>query len=383
MNKMPPLSADFDIPGNGHFPYAYDAVAVQDTKGAAFVVEYANNRSSHMMQYNFTLQQQIGETDLVSVGYVGSRGNNLASLLQYNTPFAFYNGRSLEIPTESQLIAQYGATQPNPKFSDINYFGPAGDSWYNSLQVSYQRRLTGGLQTQLSYTLAKNISNSDQSQTSNAVNTGTSSGKYAWDQRASKSLSAYHIKNTLTASYSYDLPFGSGMSGVLGKVLSGWQTTGVLSMRSGHPGTISVGVLTALDRIGVPFRSPNTNPNFTGKLVLGTPSDGQAKYFDRNAFQYNTATGLGARELGNLGRNTLIGPGSITWNPGLFKSFALTEQTNLEFRTEFFNALNRPNYSFPAASLANASGTATGTAGNISSTTTTSRQIQFALKLTW
>jgi hypothetical protein len=336
-----------------------------------------------MLQYNFTIQQQIGQADLVSVGYAGSRGNNLVGILQYNTPFAFYNGRSYEIPTNAQLISQYGATQPNNKFSDINYFGPFGDSWYSSLQVSYQRRFAAGLQTQLSYTFGKTTSTNDTAQAANPVNTGSSSGLYAWDRRTMKGLSGYHIKNSLTLNYSYDLPLGRGTSGVASKMLSGWRTTGVLSLRSGHPGTVSTGLPTALNDINVPGRVPNTNPSFTGKLVLGTPSDGQGKYFDRNAFQYNTATGLGARELGNLGRNTLIGPGSITWNPGLFKSFVITERTNLEFRTEFFNALNRPNYSFPAATLTNASGTPSGTAGNISSTVTTSRQIQFALKLNW
>ena len=198
-----------------------------------------------------------------------------------------------------------------------------------------------------------------------------------------KAISGYNIKNTLNVSYSYDLPFGRGTSGMLSKVLSGWRTTGVLKMHSGHAGTISISVPTALSNIGVPTRSPNTNPDFTGKIVLGTPSEGQAKYFDVNAFQYNVATGLGARELGNLGRNTLIGPGSITWDPALFKSIRLTERTNLEFRTEMFNLLNRPNYSFPAANLANGSGTLSGSAGNITSTVGVSRQIQFALKLAW
>jgi hypothetical protein len=154
-------------------------------------------------------------------------------------------------------------------------------------------------------------------------------------------------------------------------------------MHSGHPGTVSLSVPAVLTAVGVKVRQPNLNPAFTGDIVLGTPSDGKAKYFDINAFQYNTATGLGARELGNLGRNTLIGPGSITWNPGLFKSVNLTERTKIEFRTEFFNALNRPNYSFPAVSLANASGTLSGAAGNITSTTGSARQIQFALKLSF
>lgn len=380
MPNAPPLAFDFDIPATGHFPNARDEIAGQSSAGVAFVLEYWNNKSPHMMQYNFTIQQQIGASNMVSVGYVGSRGNNLVGIKAYNTPFAVYNGRSLEVPTEQELIAKYGTTQPNTNYTDIHYFAPFADSWYNSLQVSYQRRFAVGLQAQLSYTLSKTLSTSDVSQQSYVLGPGSATGKYSWDNRAQKGLSGYDIRNSLVVNYSYDLPFGRGMSGVLGKVLSGWQTTGILTMRSGHPATISVAVPTALSNIGVRSRSPNTNPNFTRKLILGTPSDGQAKYFDRDAFQYNVATGLGARELGNLGRNTLIGPGLITWNPALFKNITLKEPMNLNFRMEMFNALNRPNYSFPAVSLAGATGIPTGTAGDITSTVTSARQIQFALK---
>jgi hypothetical protein len=348
-----------------------------------------------MMQYNFTIQQQIGNADVASIGTAGSRGMNLVGFGDYNTPYAFYNGRSFEFPTEAQLIAQYGHTNPNDHFSDINYFGPFGDSWYNSLQISYQRRFSQGLQAGLSYTWGKTTSTSDTAQTANPVNSGSSAGKYAWDRDAQKALSGYNIARSLNINYSYDIPTGNGMSGVLGKVLSGWRTTGIISYRSGHPGQITTGNPSALANIEVPGRVPIVNEKYDwSNFILGTPSDGAAKYFDFSSancagsgltatscpFIFNPATGMSVRELGNLGRNTLIGPNSINWNPALFKNIQLSERTNLEFRTEMFNVLNRPNYSFPNASLSNASGTLTTTAGDITSAAE-ARRIQFALKL--
>jgi carboxypeptidase family protein len=409
MDRNPPLAFDFSITGTGHFPDAFSEIAGQTTLGPAFVVEYWNNKSPHVIQYNMTVQQQLGAADVVSVGFAGSRGMNLLSVLQYNTPQgAFYNGRSLQIPTSAELIAQFGSTQPNTNYSDINYAGPAGDSWYNSLQISYQRRFAAGLQTQVSYTFQKNLSTSDSGTTANQVNVGSTSGRYAWDLRTNKGLSGYDIKNTLNINYSYDLPLARGTRGIAGRLLSGWRTTGVLAMHSGHPGDISIGVPTgtnSLNTIRVPTRHPNTNPNFSGKLILGTPSDcNQCKYFDPSAFIFtNCATGaagtptgpgtngimtpdcIGLRELGNLGRNTLVGPGSISWNPALAKNIPITEHQTLEFRMEMFNALNRANYSFPAVSLATAAGASlagpAGTAGRITTTNSSARQIQFALKL--
>jgi hypothetical protein len=389
MDRMPPLAFDLSILGTGHFPDAFAEINAQSSLGPAYAVDYDNNKSPHQLQYNLTLQQQIGASDVVSLAYVGSRGINLVGYLTYNEPHAVYNGRALEFPV--------GAIQTNPLFSNLNFFGPVGDSWYSSFQLGYQRRFSRGLQAGLSYTYGRTLSTTDVSQIANPVNSASPGGNYAWDRAASKGLSGYSIKHSLSVNYSYDLPFGRGMNGMVAKVLSGWRTTGVLSMHSGHPGQVTLGNPTVLSNIGVPGRYPNTNPAFTGDVVLGTPSDGQAKYFNREAYVYancpSTQVGLpvgsstlgsncvGIRELGNLGRNTLIGPGSITWNPALFKSITLTERTNLEFRMEMFNVLNRPNYSFPAASLSNAGGIASTTAGDITSTVGSARQIQFALKL--
>jgi hypothetical protein len=120
---------------------------------------------------------------------------------------------------------------------------------------------------------------------------------------------------------------------------------------------------------------PFVNPAFTGKVILGKPS----QWFDPNAF-------LGPPNnsgfYGNLGRDTLIGPGLATWDFSAMKETALHERLNLQFRAEIFNLLNRPNFNTPNLITFTPSGVS-GTAGAISSTSTTSRQIQFGLKLNW
>src|SRR6185436_14191470 len=155
-------------------------------------------------------------SDVLSVGSAGSRGMNLVGFADYNTPLAFYNGRSFEFAADAQ--------RRNLNYSDLNYFGPFGDSWYNSLQISYQRRFSRGLQAGLSYTWGKTTSTTDTAQTANPVNTGSSSGKYAWDRTANKGLRGYNIAHSLSINYSYDLPFGNGTSGLMKYLLSGWKT---------------------------------------------------------------------------------------------------------------------------------------------------------------
>ena len=119
-------------------------------------------------------------------------------------------------------------------------------------------------------------------------------------------------------------------------------------------------------------RSPNAVSSCGDIVNEGNP-DG---YLNVNCF-----TAPGARELGNLGRNTVIGPGSVSWNPSLSKRTALTERLDLEFRTEAFNILNRTNFRFPANNLFTGAGGPIGSAGVITDTVSTARQLQFALKL--
>ncbi len=151
-------------------------------------------------------------------------------------------------------------------------------------------------------------------------------------------------------------------------------------MRSGQPQSVTAGVPSALVPLAVTPASPNSVAGCKVKINARNP----------NAY-YNAAcfTAPGAREIGNLARNTMIGPGSVTWDTGLFKNISLTERYRLEFRAEAFNILNRANFGPPGGTgAAFGSTSATGTPGAvipsafvITNTTTTSRQLQFALKL--
>ncbi len=120
---------------------------------------------------------------------------------------------------------------------------------------------------------------------------------------------------------------------------------------------------------------PFVNPNFSGPVILGNPN----QWFNPNAFLQPPAN---SGFYGNLGRDTLIGPGLATWDFSTLKETEIYERLRLQFRAEIFNLLNRANFNTPNLIVFTPSGVS-GTAGAITSTATTSRQVQFGLKLIW
>ncbi len=347
------------------FPDARAQINSQATPGPAYSLAYDNNKSPHAIQYNFNIQQQLGTNDLVSIGYTGSRGIDMLGVGDVNMPQAVFDGLSLAFPAGARLV--------NPAWPSIIYFGNDTSSWYNGISLTYQRRFAHGFQAQVSYTHAVALAESDSGQTGGGVSAGGGREKYPADRRAQKGLSGYDFRHIFSFNYTYDLPFVKSKSGVVGHLLSGWQTTGVLSARTGQPQSVTAQASTELVQIAVTgARSPNAV--LGQKIVRGGPD----QYINPAAFSAATS-----RELGNVGRDPLVGPGSVAWNPVVLKKTPITERTTLEFRVEMFNVLNRANFGSPASSAFNGTGVLTGNLGNITTTTTTSRQIQFALKLIW
>jgi hypothetical protein len=252
--------------------------------------------------------------------------------------------------------------------------------------MSFQRRFSSGLQIGASYTFSKLIAQSDSDIKSSDISAGGDTLKEVYDLNSQRGLSGFHVGNVLSINYTYDLPFGRGLTGVAGHLLSGWRMSGIVKMQDGQPFWINrtaSNFLAAL-RGGTGLASPNQVPGFTRESITWGPPNkskdptGQGRYFDPAAYSLP-----GPRELGNVGKNTLIGPGLAVWNASLSKNTALSEDFNLEFRTEIFNALNRPNFGLPDTTIFDGSGRSNGGAGTINNMVTTSRQIQFGVKLSF
>jgi hypothetical protein len=177
------------------------------------------------------------------------------------------------------------------------------------------------------------------------------------------------------------LPFGTGTKffagahGFRGKLASGWTLSGVETIQSGFPFTPQLGFNPTNNGDSRNPIRPDWNPAFTGTQFPGTPN----QYFNPLTFSL-PAPGT----YGNTGRNVFYGPGLATTDLSLAKNTAISEKLRAQFRAEFFNIFNRANFGSPNAVIfTSATGGSSPTAGVITSTSTTSRQIQFGLKLLW
>jgi hypothetical protein len=376
---------DFAITAaTNRFPDAIATIeAVRTEKlGTNVALDHFNLKTPRKIQYNLDVQQQIGDANMVSLGYAGSRGINQTSFWDFNAPFPEYDGVSLFFPTT--------ATRFNSVFEQAIFVSTNANSWYNAMTFSFARRPTTGLTTQVAYTWSKAMSISDTTQRSEYSGGGAPIALTAHLPSAVKGLTGYHIGHAFNINYSYALPFGQGLSGAVGKLISGWQLTGILRAQSGQPFTLTRTVPSAINALTASGARPNRDLSVPdGKITSGTANcpglpasqAGQKVgtpdlYFNPCAYSLPTT-----RQLGNVGRNTLFSPTWLTWDSSLTKDTTITERLRLQFRAEIFNLLNRANFANPASSLFTGGGGRSGSAGVIDSTASPNRQMQLSLKL--
>ncbi len=267
-------------------------------------------------------------------------------------------------------------TRPNPYLGAGFFWFTEGNSSYNALQVDVTKRLSAGLQFRGNYTWSKNLD-------MNSGLTGAQANNQSQmildrnDLPRDWGPSALNVAHQVSIAGSYELPFGHGKrwlgtaNGFENKVAGGWQLNAITSLLSGFPFTPVIGTNRSGDGDTRNPDRPSLNPSFSGPVILGQPN----QWYNPNAFVLPAAG-----TYGTLGRGTFNGPGLAALDLSLFKNTAITERVALQFRAEFFNALNHPNFG-PPNSTVFSSGAISSSAGVITTTATTSRQIQFGLKL--
>ena len=346
-----------------------------------------NAKTPTVQEWNFTIEQELDKNTVLRLAYVGSHGyhgllsvdpNTIPASVCSNAKGCTAGGTpgatKSTVPEGAQYIPV--ESRPNPYLGAGFFWYTEGNSSYNALQVDVRRRLAQGLDFRANYTWSKNLD-------LNSGLTGAQAQNQAQmildrnDLARDWGLAALNITHQASISSHYELPFGQGKrwlnnaGGVATKLINGWQLNGIATLLSGFPFTPQVGSNRSGDGDTRNPDRPSLNPSFTGPVILGNPNE----WFNPNAFVLPAAG-----TYGNLGRGTFIGPGLVDLDLSVFKDTVVAERTTLQFRAEFFNALNRANFGTPNATVF-AGGTINASAGLITSTATTSRQIQFGLKL--
>jgi hypothetical protein len=332
-----------------------------------------------VLEWNFTLEQQLNPSTVLRVAYVGSHGyHGLLSVDPNTVPAQTCTAAS---GCAGGAVAPGGryvppGPRPNPYLSAGFFWYTNANSSYNALQLDLERRLSRGLQFRGNYTWSKNLD-------MNSALTGAQAQNQAQmildrnDLRRDWGPSALNVTGKASISATYELPLGNGKlwfgsaRGLGEKLAGGWQLNGIATLLTGFPFTPLVGSNRSGNGDTRNPDRPSLNPAFTGSIITRT----QTQWFNPNAFVIPAAG-----TFGNLGRGVYTGPGLATLDVSLFKEFRIAERLKLQFRSEVFNALNKMNLGTPNSTVF-AGTSVSPSAGLITTLATTPRQIQFGLKL--
>jgi hypothetical protein len=349
---------------------------------------------SYEMKFNLSVERQIGRNASLTVGYLGGRGVHLWRNTDVNNaPYVLdAAGRPLVVFGTPRINRLAGVGQT--RYSDAQ-------SFYNAMQVELKKKMSGGFQLQTSYTWSKSVDDSTTGVANTDYNEGSASQAYL--TKADRGLSALHVGQNIVVNGIWEVP--SAFDGGIGNYLfGGWQLAGIFRAKSGTPFSVKVTSRNAPDQSrSASLQRPELAPgrdfeNITtgtsagcgagaGAVPAGQRLGTTSRYYDPCAFVRPGAPvgfAAGSGYFGNLGRNTLTGPGLVNFDFSLSKSvpLGLREGSEIKFQADAFNIFNRNNLGLPATGALNPITNAyTPEAGRINTQVTRPRQMQFGLKL--
>jgi hypothetical protein len=427
--SYPAISYTFTNPANAvvTFPIApptVDSILSSNQANSAVTIYYGAGQP-YNIQYNLVVQRQLAMNIAISLAYVGTRGVHLWQQLEGNPTIPTALASGIQYWSASIPFCQIGAIPTcriNPNFGSVNTNNTVGVSHYDSLQVVVGKRLGSGLEAQGAYTYGHSLDTpigqliSSDCAGAPGMDVGVSSNTRAYDYGPS----CFDVRHNLRLSLLYHFP-DLESNGLVSKLVNGWWTGNIIALQTGFPFTpilatnrSNSGNLTAApDRVDINDRAiehgtvltnaeggayvaaANFIPYNPHMVITGNPN----QWFNPNMFHMqpmvpcpNNVT-LTCGTLGNAARGILRGPDLGEWDLSIVKDTAIPlfgKPGSIQFRTEIFNILNHTNLGMPAsATVFNGDTSVLGAyqqapvagVGQITTTATTSRQIQFALKL--
>jgi hypothetical protein len=344
-------------------------------------LDYNNFKEPTIYRANLTLQRELPGQMVMQLGFVGSLGRHMGRRQAVNNwpqPIRQPDGSLFFPPAPTPQFT-------NPNFSMMELMSSDVNSSYNALTGSIRKRFSRGMTFQVNYTYSKCID--DSSATESNFGTSQVNQQFSPNRTLDRARCNFNPPHSFVFNGLYELPFGPGKAllssgGVAGRLLGGWQVGGIVTIQQGLPFTVTSSASTA----GYAFTAnrPNVNPGVDINKATQGAFGNRRQFFDTSIF-YVPPSGT----IGNADRNLLLGPPLVTSNLSINRLFSIRERTKLEFRAEFFNAINQTSLGFPAPQVFSSFAISpitgktaiTPGAGLITTTTTTAREIQFGLKL--
>jgi len=411
-------SAPYNAQGNGSnlpegsFPVTAFSLSSVNSKLRTFYIQQ-NPKRDYAMTWNLNVERQVTPSLSTMVAYVGSHG--------VHEPFAV-DDMNIVLPTKTPIgyLWPYPVGSGNPlnsapstTVSRIDHLEWTNSTHFDALEAQISQRMSHGIQVQGSYTWSKAIDDGDGILIGDPFSNSISS-LFFFDPKLRRGLADFNVAHNLTVNYIWQIPTPNSSHGFASMALGGWELGGIITLRSGVPFTPNLagqGNGSAGDPLGLNNSDPFDFPNriTTGTCQSPINPGSVTNYLKLNCFTLPSAPASYAAEcggfpgatappplgmvycanlLGNLSRNSVIGPGLFNVDFSVFKNFPIhwiSESFNVQFRTEFFNVFNRVNFNPPIdnSNIFDVTGAPIAGAGLIDSTSTTAREIQFGLKVIW
>jgi hypothetical protein len=326
----------------------------------------------YIEQWSVSIEKSLGSETTLEIGYLGSHGVHLqrSHLINNAPPGPGAIGPRRPFTTLSFLP---GVTLPenitiaNTTFpvSGINLLENSAQSWYDAGYANIRRRFSRGWTFLANYTFAKSLSDAPDFRSPMFESAIPQNNSNLFSEKGP----ACDVRHRFALSTTYDLP-ALGESGLISALTRGWHMSAVFQAQSGFPFTISVFGDTA--NSGTLLGENPIRANYTGQAIFGPGAHTSDMWFNPAAFSTPAAF-----TFGNVGRNTIYGPGMQTLDLALHREFALTEKTRFQFRAEFFNALNHTNLGTPNRFVN------TPQFGTITEAATPGREVQLGMRLSF
>ena len=342
-------------------PHAFDVVGEERRFSPNGINPFS--KVPAVVQWNLHIEREVVSNTVLSIGYTGSHSYHLPRSIDPNTRFP------VEILPDGTKIFSSSTPRRNPALAYGRYWMYDAESWYNAFELELTHRLSEGLRFKGAYTFSKTMDNASQTASSRGRN-GTLGTMDPEDINRDKALSIFDGRQQFDFNFSYMLP-GLDSGGVAGALVNGWQINGIATLSSGSPFDIRVGSNRSENGDSRAPDRPNLVAGRDNSPIIGTFE----QWYDPTAFAF-PARGT----HGDLGRNTVEGPGYANFDFSLFKEIFALEGVNMQFRFEFFNIFNHTNFGDIDRLIFNRNGTRRGAAGKVSSVRT-SRQIQVGMKI--
>ena len=354
-----PSPGPFDDPYNGQNPLPMPSPPPSDIDfplPLSMSTYPQKLRAAYLQSWHLTFERELRQDWMARIAYAGSKGTGLLQGWQYNP--------GIYIPGKSTLLNTNERRPLAPEWSSIGIREGIGNSNFNSLQLTLDKRFSKGFTAQMNYTWGKSIDSGS------GAGTLWPSFNNPFNFRQSRGLSDFHHEHRFVASGLWELPRLMGMPALAKGVLGGWSLSGAMLLESGRPFSVLSGRDNSMSGVGADFADLTGD---TSRSARQDPNrDPVLEWFNTQAFVQN-AEGT----FGNSGRNIIFGPGHANVNLSVSKSFPIAflgEASRIQFRGEFFNLFNRVNLlSKRSESLTS------GTYGRITSAADP-RILQFALK---